>query len=168
MATSVIHFGEDICFRLPVLESAGYSVAECHSIELLSAALRHNPEAVLLEEEPQSLIEAAAFLTRSRSAASLILFHSEVDSFTAGDFDLVIPSLTPPEEWLSEIADLLQQSRTIRAESQTLLKASSSLRQDSAAVRKAVSEERARSIRERARSIGHGWGNHAQTDPPSD
>jgi hypothetical protein len=168
MATSVVHFGEDICFRLQVLESAGYSVAECHSIELLSSALRQNPEAVLLEEEPQSLIEAAAFLTRSCSAASLVLFRSEVDSFTAGDFDLVVPSLTPPEEWLSEIADLLQRSRAVRAESQTLHKASLFLRQDSAAVRKAVCEERARSIRERARSIGHGWGNHAETDPPSD
>lgn len=168
MATSFIHFGEDLCFRLPVLESAGYSVAECHSIELLSAALGQNPEAVLLGEEPKVLAEAAAILTRSRSAASLILFRSEVDSFTAGDFDLIIPSLTSPEEWLSEIADLLQRSRTIRAESQTLLRASSSLREDSAAVRKAVTEERARSIRERSRAAGQSWGNFAKIDPPSD
>jgi hypothetical protein len=168
MATSFIHFGEDICFRLPVLKSAGYSVAECHSFEVLSAALGQNPEAVLLEEQPRALTEAAAILTRSRSAASLILFRSEVDGFTAGDFDLVIPSLTPPEEWLSEIAELLQRSRIIRAESQAILKASSSLREDSAAVRKAVSEERARSIRERSRSAGQGWRDIAKIDPLSD
>jgi hypothetical protein len=168
MATSFIHIGEDLCFRLPVLESAGYSVAECHSIELLSAALGRNPEAVLLEEEPKVLTEAAAILTRSRSAASLILFRSEVDSFTAGDFDLIIPSLTSPEEWLSQIAGLLQRSRTIRAESQTLLRASWSLREDSAAVRKAVSEERARSIRERSRAAGQSWGDTVKIDSPSD
>jgi hypothetical protein len=167
MATSVIHFGEDICFRLPVLESAGYEVADCHSVEMLSAALSKFPEAVLLEEEPKLLVEAAAFLTRSRSAASLILFRSEVDSFKAGDFDLIIPSLTPPDEWLTEIATLLERSRTIRMNSQTLHKASSSLRQDSAALRKVVSEERARSIRERSRN-GHIWGSLAKIDPPSD
>lgn len=166
MAANVIHFGEDVCFRLPVLESAGYSVAECHSVELLSAALGQNPEAVLLEEEPKALTEAAAILIRSRSAASLILFRSEVDSFTAGDFDLVIPSLTPPEEWLSEIATLLERSHSIRMESQTLHRESSSLRQDSAAVRKAVSEERARSIRERSRN-GHIWGSLAKSSDPS-
>lgn len=167
MATNLIHFGEDICFRLPVLQSAGYAVADCHSVEMLSAALSKGPEAVLLEEEPKLLVQAAAFLTRSRSTASLILFRSEVDSFTAGDFDLIIPSLTPPDEWLTEIVTLLERSRTIRMESQTLLKASSLLRQDSAALRKVVSEERARSIRERSKNE-HIWGSLANIDPPSD
>jgi hypothetical protein len=167
MATSVVHCGEDICFRLPVLESAGYSVTECHSVELLAEALTQNPEAVLLEEEPKVLVEAAVFLTRSRSTASLILFRSEVDGFETSDFDLVIPSLTPPEEWLNEIATLLQRSRAIRAESQVIREESLSLRQGSAAVRKAVSEERARSLRERSKSFGRGWGNLAKLDPDS-
>jgi hypothetical protein len=153
MATCVVHFGDDVCFRLPVLKSAGYSVTECYSVELLSAALSQNPEAVLLEEEPGLPTEAAAVLTRSCSAASLILFRSEVDRFTSGDFDLVIPSLTPPEEWLGEVAALILRSRSLHVHSQTLREESASLRQDVAAVRKAVSEEREPYSRERSRNL---------------
>lgn len=50
-----------------VLQSAGYAVAECHSVELLAEDLGQNLEAVLLEEEPKVPVDTAVCFTRSRS-----------------------------------------------------------------------------------------------------
>ena len=119
MAASVVHFGDDVCFRLPVLRSAGYTVAECDSLEMLTAALARNPDAVLLEAEPLAPMRDAAVLVRSSSRAALILFCNETGRPVPDEFDLVIPSLTAPEQWLDKIAALLQQSRTMRPQAQT-------------------------------------------------
>jgi hypothetical protein len=155
MAASVVHFGEDFCFRLSVLKSAGYVVAECDSIELFSTALTWNPDAVVLEEGPRALIYEVVSFTRSRSTASLILFRKNIDSFIPDIFDLVIPSLTEPQQWLSDIAALIARRRNICAQSQTLTRKSAILRQDSAAVRKSIREEPEWSIRERSKYFGN-------------
>jgi uncharacterized membrane protein YccC len=155
MAASIVHFGEDFCFRRSVLRSAGYVVVECDFMEGLSSALTWNPDAVVLEEEPRPLIYEALSLTRSRSTASLILFRKDIDSVIPDQFDLVIPSLTEPQQWLSDIAALIARSRSIRAQLQTLTQKSASLRQDSAAVRKSVRKEREGSIPERSKYFGN-------------
>jgi hypothetical protein len=115
MAASVVHFGEDFCFRVSVLKSAGYVVAECDSVDGLSRALTWNPDAVVLEEGPRALIYEAISLTRSRSTASLILFRKNIDRFIPDVFDLVIPSLTEPQQWLNDIAALIARTKHLRS-----------------------------------------------------
>jgi hypothetical protein len=155
MAASIVHFGKDFCFRLSVLKIAGYAVAKCDSMEGLSTALSRNPDAVVLEEEPQTLIYKSISLIRSCSTASLILFRKDIDSFIPDQFDLIIPSLTEPQQWLSDIAALIERRRNICAQSQMIPQKSANLRQDSAAVRKSVREEREWSIPERSKYFGN-------------
>lgn len=149
MAATIVHFGEDTCFRLPVLRSAGYSVEACGSLDVLSSLLDLETEAVTLEA-PAALVRQAATLTRRRCGASLVLFRNESGLIEADGFDLVIPALTAPEDWLREIAALLERSRAIRADSQALAQLSASLRDDSAAVR-----EQTRMLRERCSTQRH-------------
>lgn len=143
MAATIVHFGEDTCFRLPVLRSAGYRVEACGSLDILSGLLDLETEAVTLEDAPSELVRKAVTLTRTRTRASLVLFRNETHPIEADGFDLVIPALTAPEDWLKEIAELLGRSRAVRADSQALAHASASLREDSAAVR-----EQTRMLRE--------------------
>jgi hypothetical protein len=155
MAVTVVHFGEDICYRLPVLRSAGYAVEQCDSLEHFSMFLAWDPDVVVLEEEPLVPLRKAISFTRARSNASLVLFRHDLGTTLVEECDLVIPTLTAPEEWLVEIATLLERSRIIRADSQTLVQKSALLREDSAAVRELTREIRARSIRQRARTFEH-------------
>ncbi|HEY3990795.1 MAG TPA: hypothetical protein VGM02_15940 [Acidobacteriaceae bacterium] len=165
MAASVVHFGDDVCFRLPVLRSAGYSVATCDSLELLSMTLTWDFDAVIVEEKPRALTRDAVSLIRSRSRASVILFRTEIDNVIPGELDLVIPTLTAPEAWLSEIAALIQWSQQLRAESQALSRQAVALRENSVAIRKIFRENCARSIRQRSRSFEDSW---SRPEPPPD
>ena len=165
MATTVVHFGEDMWYRLPVLRSAGYRVEQCDSLEHFSTFLAWGPDMVVLEEEPLVPLRKAISFTRARSTATLVLFRHELATTLVEGCDLVIPSLTAPEEWLVELATLLERSRTIRADSQALAQESASLRKDAAAVREMTREIRARSIRQRAGFIEHPLG---KPEPPSE
>lgn len=164
MAATVVHFGVDICYRLPVLRSVGYAVEQCDSIEHFSTFLAWDPDMVVLEDEPLVPLRKAISFARARSSASLVLFRNDTATMLVEECDLIIPSLTAPEEWLGEMATLLEQSRTIRADSQALLRKSASLRQDVAAVREMTREIRARSVRQRAKTFEQAWG---KPEPPS-
>ena len=150
MAATVVHFGEDICYRLPVLRSAGYAVEQCDSLEQFSTFLSSAPDVVVLEEDPQVPLLKAISFTRARSSASLVLFRHDIAMTLAEGCDLVIPTLTAPEEWLSKIAMLLERSCSAGEDSQALVRKSASLRQDAAAVKEMNREIRAQSIRQRA------------------
>jgi hypothetical protein len=165
MSVSVVHFGEDMWYRLPVLRSVGYNVEQCDSLEHLSTFLAWSPDMVVLEEEPLVALRKAISFTRARSNASVVLFRHEVSTTLVEECDLIIPSLTAPEDWLLELAILLERSRTIRADSQALAQKSASLRKDAAAVREMTREIRARSVRQRAGFIEHPWG---KPEPPSE
>jgi hypothetical protein len=67
------------------------------------------------------------------------------------DVDLVIPALTPPPNWLKQIADLLQKSHQIAEQSATIRLQSAALRQQSAALRAQSASERERAAGERAK-----------------
>jgi hypothetical protein len=165
MAATVVHFGEDICYRLPVLRSAGYTVEQCDSLEHFSTFLAWGPDMVVLEEEPLVPLRKAISFTRARSKASVVLFRHDTGTMLLEECDLVIPTLTAPEEWLVEIATLLEQSRTIRADSQALAQKSASLREGSAAVREMTREIRARSVRQRATIFEYP---RSKPEPPSE
>jgi hypothetical protein len=53
----------------------------------------------------------------ARAASSLpsILFRSSTRTFPDSEFDLIVPSLTPPEVWLNDVDTLIERTRaTVR------------------------------------------------------
>lgn len=119
LAPTIVYFGRDNCFRLPILRSAGYTVETCDSLDQL-AILASKAEVVTLGEKPEVPIREVLALTRARSRAPVILFRNDSEAAIPKGIDLLIPALTAPEDWLKQIAGLLQQSRTRRAESPVL------------------------------------------------
>jgi hypothetical protein len=112
---SLVHFGVDTCFRLPVLRSAGFRIVECESINEFSLALTSHPHAVVLEEEPDSAAGQAIAVARSQSDAPVILFAAEpcLHSYRV---DLIIPAFTTPERWLEQIWALVERTHPAQQE----------------------------------------------------
>jgi len=153
MGARIVHFGSDTCHRMPVLKSAGYSINDCRSLAQLHYALQicAEADAVVMTEPDRVAPDSAISIARSSSTAPLILFPGRRLEYKESDFDLVVPALTPPEQWLSDIAALIQRSQAIRAQSQSLVD-QSSLRREAEAARKKSRLERERSRRECARN----------------
>ncbi len=115
MAARVVYFGCDECRRVPVLHMAGYAVADCPSILKLRSVLQEpgQTSAVLFTGRDEKERKEAVTLARAQSCAPLILFETCNAPGDESDFDLVIPPLTPPQEWLAKIAATIQQRRPI-------------------------------------------------------
>lgn len=111
MAARILYFGRDTCHRLPVLVRAGYAVVNCTSLEELCASLESapTPRAVLMADNNPRAAQQGIALLRSRSPVPLILFRDSYRVLAEAPFDLIIPTLTPPAQWLAEIASLLAQ-----------------------------------------------------------
>ncbi len=145
MGARIIHFGFDDCHRVPVLRCAGYSIADCQSIAQLHAALQSTEEAraVVMARVQDLAPQRAVSITRAISTAPMVLFPCGAADLDESEFDLVIPALTPPEQWLSDIADLIQRCHSLRSQFHTLRAVSIVLRQESAdAVRRSRHERR--------------------------
>jgi hypothetical protein len=153
MAANIVYFGVDTCHRLPVLERAGYSVENCYSVLQLDAVLDSGrpAEAVLMTDHDGNLPQDAITLTHSRSVAPLVLFRDANCSYAETAFDLVIPSLTPPEQWLEQIASLLEKSRALRAQSELLPSGTRMLQQETIRLQRDAAELRGKTRPERVR-----------------
>lgn len=116
---TLVHFGLDQCFRMRVLESAGFSVADCGSIEDLSAELLRNPDALMLEEDPVEQVRQALSLSMSFPEIPLIQFGSPL-GVAPGAADLTVPSFTAPEIWLREVDALIQHAHAVIAQSRRI------------------------------------------------
>jgi hypothetical protein len=147
MSASLIHFGVDDCYRVPVLKEAGFFVEECRSVRRLHSALLGSPEpdAVAIAESDEIEVTEAVFLVRSNCAAPLILFQGRNRCFETSGFNLVIPPLTEPHAWLNDLVSLIEHSQMIRSRSQ-------SIHAQSTLLRRQVAEAVAKSQRERRRS----------------
>lgn len=148
---TVLHFGWDQCFRLRVLESAGFAVEDCPSLDTLSAELLREPDALVLEDEPAGQVIKAIALSRSYPDIPLVLFRplDPVSEGPASSADLTIPSFTAPELWLREIKDLVERSRMLAAQSRRIRAESAALIERCAAVRRSLQRNRAISRRQR-------------------
>src|SRR5579871_2860155 len=137
MAAHVLHFGDDDYHRISILESAGYRVEQCKSLIQLTVALKahDDPEAIFLTESEVHQPEDAATLARESTLAPVILFRTGTVSRSEADFDLIVPTLASPQEWLHDVQTLIDCSRKIRARSQALIQQSARLRMESSAVR---------------------------------
>jgi hypothetical protein len=154
LAARVIHFGVDDCYRLSVLRRAGYVIHDCSNLIQLCAALDADAEtdAVMVNDSDGSVPEHAISLARSRSSAPIVLFPNSSRSYRTDQVDLVVPSFTPPQEWLLDLANLIVHSRAIQEYSRLLQEQSGQLCRESAQAREKSREERARSRREAARN----------------
>ena len=153
MAARVIHFGIDDCYRLSVLRRAGYAIDSCSDLVEFQAALDAEADIIMVDDGDGFLPESVISLARTRSAAPIVLFlrATRADT-TSHQVDLVVPTLTPPQEWLLDLANLIIHSRALRASSEMLRRQSGQLRQESAAVREPSRRERARSRHETSRN----------------
>ena len=147
MAARIFHFGGDGCNRLAVLQLAGYQVDNCDSLpDLLAALIDDQPaDAVVITELTGDPEEVVVETAREHCHAPIILFQSPDCHCLVADFDLVIPTLTPPRWWLDKIAAMIEHSKAIRAERRALVEDSARLRLESAVLRHRSARERARS-----------------------
>jgi hypothetical protein len=154
MAASVIHFGVDDCHRIKVLEIAGYFVRNCGSLRQLRATLleENSAAAVFMSEGDGVPPRAAILIARTHSSAPVVLFKGPCGYCEESEFDLVVPTLTPPEIWLNELNSLVARSKDIRSRSQSLIRQSAELRRLSGGARQKSQDERQRSIVEYARN----------------
>ncbi len=114
----IIHFGEDSCHRLMVLEGVGYSVERCESVENIEFSLRSpdRPDAVVISDECGKASRVVAYLANMDLPIPLILFAGTHESDTDPTFDLVIPALTSPSNWLSRIEETIARFRDQRSD----------------------------------------------------
>lgn len=115
MISRVVHYGVDECHRIAVLRSKGYAVENCNSLPQLHNALaaERGTDAVLMTEGETDPLENAITLTRSQCSAPLVLFRSTNGDADDQVFDLVIETLTTPQQWLSDIESLIRQCRLL-------------------------------------------------------
>jgi len=118
MVAKAIHFGVDDCYRVLVLQRAGYDVKQSTSLDALTIALQNEKHvaAVFISEGDRRSTERAADLVRRFSPAGVILFRSSQRAIDERKFDRVYATLTPPQNWLLATAELIRISRLGQAE----------------------------------------------------
>jgi hypothetical protein len=131
MAARVVCFGADDCNRSLVLRNVGYQVDRCPSLIEFRTLIREraDADAVLVTERPTADRRQVVTLTREHSRARLVLFDNSYDDTDEGAYDLIVPPLTPPREWLREIADLIERSQNSFAASTAIREQSARARQ---------------------------------------
>jgi hypothetical protein len=146
MATAtILHIGEDVCRRIPVIQTAGFAVFQSEiSIPAIRTAFDHGDtfSAVVFHSDISSPPELTVHEARNLSQAPFILFQNPAVICDETDFNLVIPPLTPPAIWLQKLVEVIQASRK-------LCEQSAQLRKDSAAIRTQSQTLRAQSARNR-------------------
>ena len=122
MAVRVICFGRDDCYRVPVLQSAGYEVTEAESLDSLALDLQGNDrvDAVIVSEDDHRSAENAADLVRQQSTAPIILFWRHNGGIDESKFDLVCSSFVEPQVWLERTAALILRKLPVQMESERL------------------------------------------------
>ncbi len=174
MASSILHFGEELSHRFPILRNAGFSIHRCESFLEFRDALQSGfvHDAVSLSDLEEGATPLAALAARTHSTAPLILFRTRsVVAFTAGGepavttalpeagFDLIVPPFASARAWVGDVASLIARSRSILRQSQRFREQSALLRQDAESEREKSRAERERAQRECARKgvLSTGW-----------
>lgn len=119
MTAYALHLGQDYCHRVPILETAGYKVEECASLDQLQAKLEQlsDIEAIFVTELEDPVPEDAVIVARAYSGAPVILFRSSMRALDESRFDLVIPTLSRPSDWLMDVNAVLAKKRRFRVHS---------------------------------------------------
>lgn len=123
VAAAILHVGEDICRRIPVMEARGYVVhrSEPSTDCICSAFARGSSFSVITFHNdlvPPSPI--AVSTARSLSAAPLVLFENASVDSDERIFDYIIPAQSRPLEWLRLLEDAIARARGLKDFSQQL------------------------------------------------
>lgn len=118
-AARVIHFGDDECYRTPIMRAAGYEVELCTCIPELQAALKSGEAAdlICISESYNQPREDALAISRAMSGAPVVLFRSTMHRYISDRFDLEIDTLATPEVWLVHIGKLILKSQAMQGRS---------------------------------------------------
>jgi len=133
MATApILHVGDDLCYRIPVMERAGIAVYQTQcSAEGMRNAFSSNREFSVLAFQLDAAPIADTVLAVARTFCSpLILFENPGITIDADIFDLVIPNQTRPETWLRFLRLAIEDSRELHAYSRQLRKNTATVRSD--------------------------------------
>jgi len=111
MATStILHVGEDVSFRIPVIRSTGCVVVQAPQTVLgVERMLRPSPAfgAVIVHHDIRPISHELARALRRVTPVPLVLFDNPAYAADEKQFDLVIPALTWPDTWLEAIAETM-------------------------------------------------------------
>ena len=143
--TTILHIGEDLCQRSPVMETVGLVVVQT---EIDIPAIRrafddgHTFSSVVFQSDISSPPQPTVRETRRLTEAPFVLFQNPAVICDEDEFNLVVPPLTPPAVWLQKLVQLIEDSRRLCRES-------AQLRRDCAAIRSSSEVLRANSARNR-------------------
>jgi CRP/FNR family transcriptional regulator, cyclic AMP receptor protein len=154
MTARIVHFGIDDSDLLRALRDAGYSVDDCDSLSDLQSLLKSNQpaDAVAITEGNDAALSNVISLSRTSSAAPLILFQDRNSNTSKSEFNLVVPVLAPPDKWLKEITALVDRTRAMRENSQLAENESRSVQQEANATVERLRHETRRAGRQRKRN----------------
>jgi CxxC-x17-CxxC domain-containing protein len=174
MASSILHFGEELSQRFPILRNAGYSVHRCGTFlefrDALQSGMEH--DAISLSDLEEDASPLAVLAARTHSPAPVILFRTRnlialpggcepagTPALAEADFDLVVPPFASARAWVSDLASLITRSRAIVHQSQRFREQSALVRREAQAAREKFRAERERGAVERARNTvpAIGW-----------
>jgi len=96
-----------------VLESAGYSVQECHCLVELRRLLADSAraDALLVTEGDEVPLQDIVSLVRTHSSLPIILFRNPNMAREDAGVDLVVHCLTPPDVWLNDVEAVIEKTR---------------------------------------------------------
>lgn len=105
MSCKILTFGYDACHRWTVMRFAGFKMHECESIRDLRQQLiaSTDVDAVIMVEDIVNIAPEAIIAAKSYFSGPLVLFEGRYPDGNENSFDLRIPNLTGPSDWLSQI-----------------------------------------------------------------
>lgn len=137
---TVLYVGDDICHRIPVMESNGILVfrSEC-SVGGLRTSLAKGDlfSAVTFHNDIVAPASKVVSIARELCHAPLVLFRNYSIDCDETAFDLVIPVPMPPEVWTKSIAAAIGEARKIHQYSRDPRADCESVREKSRSLRKA-------------------------------
>jgi hypothetical protein len=109
MSRKLLTFGYDACHRWAVLRLAGFTVHACQSISELRERLiaSRDVDAVVMVEDIVSVPQEALLYAKAYFDGPLVLFEARLQKEYRDSFDLCVPILTGPSEWLPQIEALI-------------------------------------------------------------
>jgi hypothetical protein len=113
MSRKLLTFGYDACHRWAVLRLAGFTVHACQSIGELRELLMtsQDVDAVVMVEDIVSIPQEAIVAAISYFDGPLVLFEARMQG-SRDAFDLRVPILTGPTEWLLEVEKLIEKTHS--------------------------------------------------------
>jgi CRP/FNR family transcriptional regulator, cyclic AMP receptor protein len=118
MRDKIVHFGVDEHYRLRTLREAGYTVESCVSLSEFKWVLYSEGLVDLIVfTEADGIAPYSAISLARNKCSPLVLFQGWMPHYEQSPFNLVIPMLASVDQWLGEIAHLIESTQRLIEES---------------------------------------------------